>query len=85
MFPSTRCPSRSLAHGSTVFVRFDHAPKGPIAFQDAFFSRHPGAHSVMELFEGLPNVAFLARPAKMPSRAGCGNRAKSDFISFSLI
>ena len=36
-------------------------PKGPIAFQDAFFSRHPGAHSVMELFEGLPNVAFYAK------------------------
>ena len=35
--------------------------QGPLAFQDAFFRRHPGALSIIELFEGLPNVAFYAK------------------------
>ena len=33
----------------------------PLEFQQAFFERHPGAASVMELFEAIPNVLFYAK------------------------
>jgi AraC-like DNA-binding protein len=33
----------------------------PKTFQDAFFQKHPGAFSVMDLFEYLPNASFYAK------------------------
>lgn len=33
-------------------------------FPEAFFTRHPGAASVMELFEALPQVSFYAKDAE---------------------
>lgn len=33
----------------------------PAQFQETFFRRHPGAHSVMSLFDALPHVAFYAK------------------------
>jgi AraC-like DNA-binding protein len=36
-------------------------PVNPVDLQKAFFARHPGAASVMELFEALPQVSFYAK------------------------
>ncbi|MCW1925088.1 AraC family transcriptional regulator [Luteolibacter arcticus] len=33
----------------------------PLAFQTAYFDRHPGAWSVLELFDALPHVSFYAK------------------------
>lgn len=44
-----------------------------LAFQKAFFERNPGAFSVMELFEALPNAFFFAKDTE--SRFVWVNRA----------
>lgn len=36
----------------------------PLAFQAAYFRRHPAAWSVLELFDALPQVSFYAKDTK---------------------
>jgi AraC-like DNA-binding protein len=53
---------RTILHLSKYFwYVLTMSVDSPKAFQEAFFRRHPGAQSVMALFDSLPNTAFYAK------------------------